>query len=65
MANMSYCRMENTYRDLYDCYLNMDNVSSESEKRYKRKIIELCQDIIDQSEEEDDEDFDEMDDESE
>jgi len=29
MANMSYCRMENTYRDLLDCYNNMDGVASE------------------------------------
>lgn len=59
MANMSYCRMENTYHDLLDCYNNMDNVDSKSEKRYKKRIIELCQDIIDAYGEEEDEDEDE------
>ena len=43
---MSYCRFENTYRDLQDCYDNMENVNSDTEKRYRTHIIELCKDII-------------------
>ena len=43
---MSYCRFENTYRDLLDCYHNMsDDDLSETEARYKKKIIDLCESI--------------------
>ena len=60
MANMSYCRFENTYKDLCECYNNMENVNSESEKRYRQHLIQLCQNIVDEysdleDEEEDDE----------
>ncbi len=49
MANMSYCRFENTTGDLEDCYnalgdlqdLN-DEELSESEKRYAKQLIWLC-----------------------
>ena len=44
MANMSYCRFENTYRDLNDCYRNIDNTDlSKTEIAARRKLIELCQ----------------------
>ncbi|MFA5217274.1 hypothetical protein [Sulfuricurvum sp.] len=46
MANMSYCRMENTYADLRDCYENWDEASSESELKYRAKILEIAQDIV-------------------
>ncbi len=45
MANMSYCRFENTYYDLKDCYSNIDNKLSENEAIYREKIIELCKEI--------------------
>ena len=46
MANMSYCRFENTLRDLRDCYDNMDdNDLSESEFFMRKRMIELCMDI--------------------
>jgi len=45
---MSYCRFENTLRDLADCeeHLN-DNVEdlSESEQRARQRLIEMCSDI--------------------
>ena len=50
MANMSYCRFENTFRDLEDCSINLNNVSSESEKRYREKLVELCKEIIEEYE---------------
>jgi hypothetical protein len=60
MGNMSYCRFENTYKDLYECYNNMENVNSESEKRYRQHLIQLCQNIVDEySDLEDEEDDDE------
>lgn len=43
---MSYCRFQNTYHDLQDCYDNMENVSGDTEKKYRTRIIELCKDII-------------------
>ncbi len=51
MANMSYCRFENTIRDLRDCFDNMDdNDLSKSEFRYRNMMIEMCREIADQYE---------------
>jgi len=47
MANMSYCRFENTYRDLVDCYTNMEDELSESEYKYRERLIKLCKDLVD------------------
>ena len=47
MANMSYCRFENTYRDLVDCYDNLNGSLSERESRYRERLVEMCQSIID------------------
>lgn len=48
MANMSYCRFENTYRDLYDCYNNINDQLSDREHNYREKIVAMCQSIIDE-----------------
>jgi len=46
MSNMSYCRFENTYHDLKDCYKNIDDQAlSETEERYRQKLIDLCKEI--------------------
>jgi hypothetical protein len=46
MANMSYCRFQNTLRDLQDCHDNMDSGDlSESEFYARRHMIELCMSI--------------------
>ena len=46
MANMSYCRFENTLRDLRDCYNNMGSDDlSKSEFYARRHMIELCRSI--------------------
>ena len=46
MANMSYCRFENTLRDLQDCYANMDNDGLSKSEFYKRRLmVELCMSI--------------------
>jgi hypothetical protein len=43
MANMSYCRFENTLRDLRDCYDNMYSSDlSKSEFDARKRMIELC-----------------------
>ncbi len=49
MANMSYCRFENTFKALQDCYENLDDRDlSESEEEYKIKLIRICNVISDQ-----------------
>ena len=48
--NMSYCRFENTYKDLVDCYNNMDNDLSFSELDYRKDLILICKRIIDEYE---------------
>ena len=49
MANMSYCRFENTLRDLFDCLHAMDDGTdyclSETEATAKKKLIRLCIEI--------------------
>ena len=61
MANMSYCRFENTFRDLQDCVDNIHNVSSEREKRYRSRMFDLCQQFMEEYDDvkHDDEDEDE------
>ena len=48
MSNMSYCRFENTARDLDDCVDNweLDKNSSNDEIEAKKRIIELAKEII-------------------
>ena len=49
MANMSYCRYQNTYRDLQDIYDNLfDDDLSESEERYRKYLVKLCKKIVDE-----------------
>ena len=50
---MSYCRFENTYNDLVDCLEALGDSSIEKleeeanqyERKYIRKLIELCEEI--------------------
>jgi hypothetical protein len=47
MANMSYCRFQNTYLDLLDCANNLnDKDLSDSEKMAKKNLLELCKEMI-------------------
>ncbi len=48
MANMSYCKFENTYYDLQKCYDDMDESIKDSqiEARYRIKLIKLCGQIF-------------------
>ena len=47
MSNMSYCRFENTYGDLLDCYENWDDDDlSDIEAQYRTLILALCQRIL-------------------
>ena len=49
MANMSYCRFENTLQDLQDCYehLNATDISR-SEDRARYDLVELCRQILEE-----------------
>jgi hypothetical protein len=50
MSNMSYCRFENTYNDLKDCWDNWDDINiSVEEAKYKNKIFNLAKKIINES----------------
>ncbi len=46
--NMSYCRFENTYNDLVDCF---NNISGEAEnmrdEKYRKYMIEFLKENID------------------
>lgn len=45
--NMSYCRFENTVRDLKDCQENMDSKDlSKSEKLARIELIRVAYDIL-------------------
>lgn len=55
MANMSYCRFQNTVLDLQDCYDALEEMGdneailkdlSSEELRSKKRLIRLCEDII-------------------
>lgn len=62
MANMSYCRFQNTLSDLLDCktalddYVNgadPDAISSREERFKAKRLIEVCREISDSFEESD------------
>jgi hypothetical protein len=51
MANMAYCRFQNTVEDLQDCCDTMNSMGydadlSEREKYAKEKLISLCAEIV-------------------
>ena len=53
MPNMKYCQFENTYHDLVNCYNDMqDEPESESEKRYRHRLLKLCREIVSEFEDE-------------
>lgn len=54
MANMSYCRFENTYKDLKDCYEALCEAgsikavqkdASQYEAPHVKLLVELCKEI--------------------
>lgn len=56
MANMSYCRFENTLRDLQDCYDALNDPEdqlSPDEESAKTRLIKLCADISEEFSEDD------------
>jgi hypothetical protein len=64
MANMSYCRFENTYRDLNDCvnalgealddgltFKEFLDTLSETEQYYFKRMLTRAQDLMDNTDE--------------
>lgn len=46
MANMSYCRFQNTLQDLRDCYDNMDDDDlSDAETNARYWLLKMCDQI--------------------
>ena len=54
MGNMSYCRFENTARDLRDCVQAINNGETDELNNYEleglREILHLAQEIIEDQE---------------
>jgi hypothetical protein len=47
MANMSYCRFQNTAQDLDDCLDNINDTSmSKEEYRARQRLIRIAQQIV-------------------
>ena len=48
---MSYCRFENTFNDLDDCYTALDEKTfdelSDTEKKYALRLVRMCRNIAD------------------
>ncbi len=49
MGNMGYCRFQNPLKDLRDCWENFDDVQSDSEKKARKKLVELCFEIAEEA----------------
>ena len=51
MANMEYCRFENTLRDLQDCldHINDDDLAV-LEANARLELVEVCKQIVEESE---------------
>ena len=51
MANMAYCRFQNTLNDLRDCLDAMEDGDdlSEEEVRARKGLVKVCQDIVEQA----------------
>ena len=53
MPNMSYCRFENTYNDLKDCYYALESQGpgglSDRELNFARHMMKMCENILNHS----------------
>lgn len=48
MANMSYCRWENTLNDLRDCAEHVNDPLGGSEARARASLLELAADMLEE-----------------
>lgn len=44
--SMSYCKFENTYQDLQQCYHDWNEANNDEEVLYRRLVFKLCQSIV-------------------
>ena len=52
MANMSYCRFENTFNDLIDCFDNIhEEAENQRDERFRKTMIRFLRERIDEIEE--------------
>ena len=51
MANMSYCRFQNTLGDLRDCLVALEDNDdlSEEEARARKVLVKVCTEIVEQA----------------
>ena len=46
MANMSYCRFENTYHDLLDCLQNITEETNDRDERFRKQMIDILVELV-------------------
>ena len=52
MANMSYCRFENTFNDLVDCFENIwEEAENMRDERFRKTMIRYLKEQMDEIEE--------------
>jgi hypothetical protein len=52
VMNMSYCRFENTFNDLIDCFDNIwEEAENERDERSRKRMIQFLKERIDEIEE--------------
>lgn len=54
MANMSYCRFENTYHDLLDCLQNISEETNDRDERFRKRMIDILVKMVENCESEED-----------
>jgi hypothetical protein len=54
MANMSYCRFENTYHDLLDCLQNISEETNDRDERFRKHMIKTLVEMVEMCESEED-----------
>lgn len=54
MANMSYCRFENTYHDLLDCLQNITEETNDRDERFRKRMIDILVGMVESCESEED-----------
>lgn len=52
MANMSYCRFQNTLADLRDCQEHLFEELSSAEEEARAELVRVCQEIAEMAGEE-------------
>ena len=46
MANMSYCRFENTYHDLLNCLQNISEETNDRDERFRKQMIDILVELV-------------------